>query len=299
MNEDRQDRQDRQDPLNGVDLRHLRYLAAVADAGTVTAAAECLRIAQPSLSQQIRALERRVGVPLFHRRPHGMEPTEAGERLLHGARRAFAELETALAAARGVPSEPTLGVSPGVPEPVLAAATALITADGQARPRITPLTTRNQIHMLRTGDLAYGILRLPCDATGLALHLLSDESLGAVLPTTHPLAAHPTLTWTDLTDQRLLWFPTANAPEFAATVLDTLATNGWTPDLITEPPGSHAQFRLTLRTTPNLIALRPAPSIADDPTLTWRPITPNPPHERLALATAHHTPWAQTLPTAP
>lgn len=283
------------DRLSGIDLRQLRYFVAVVDAGTVTGAAERLRIAQPSLSQQIRALERRVGVVLFHRRPHGMEPTEAGERLLIGVRRAFAELDAALAAVRGGSAEAALGVPPGIPESALAAATALIGSHGRTRARITAATTRDQAGMLRAGELAYGILRLPCDLAGLTVRLLADEPLGAVLAAGHPLAAHPALTWADLVGQRLLWFPPAYAPEFAATVLHTLAGHGWTPELVTEDPRSHAQFRLTLRTTPDLVALRPASAVGDDAALVWRPLTPDPPRERLALAAARDGRWARAL----
>src|ERR1700749_4150975 len=74
-------------PANqGLELRHLRYLVAVADAGTFTHAAERMFIAQPTLSQQIRRLEEMVGTPLLHRRRDGVELTEAGSVLLEESR---------------------------------------------------------------------------------------------------------------------------------------------------------------------------------------------------------------------
>jgi hypothetical protein len=56
-------------------LRQYEYALAVAEEGSVTAAAEVLRVAQPSLSQQIRGLERELGVQLFTRTPTGLVPT--------------------------------------------------------------------------------------------------------------------------------------------------------------------------------------------------------------------------------
>ena len=70
----------------GVELRHLRYFAAVADAGTFTRAAERLFVAQPTLSQQIHRLEQIVGTPLLHRRREGVQLTAAGTVLLAAAR---------------------------------------------------------------------------------------------------------------------------------------------------------------------------------------------------------------------
>ena len=62
----------------GVELRHLRYSVAVADAGTFTHAAERKSVAQPTLSQQIRRLEELVGTPLLQRRREGVRLTTAG-----------------------------------------------------------------------------------------------------------------------------------------------------------------------------------------------------------------------------
>jgi DNA-binding transcriptional LysR family regulator len=70
----------------GLELRHLRYFAAIAEAGTFTRAAERSFIAQPTLSQQIRQLEQLVGTPLLHRRRDGVALTAAGAVLLDAAR---------------------------------------------------------------------------------------------------------------------------------------------------------------------------------------------------------------------
>jgi DNA-binding transcriptional LysR family regulator len=78
-----------------MELRHLRYLLAVADAKSFTGAAAVLHVAQPALSQQIRALEKEVGVRLVDRGARTRGLTEAGDRF---ARRARAMLEEARAA---------------------------------------------------------------------------------------------------------------------------------------------------------------------------------------------------------
>ena len=81
------------DAHHGVELRHLRYLAAVADAGTITQAAERMFIAQPTLSQQIRRLEEMVGTPLLDRRRDGVRLTGAGTVLLEESRAALSLIE--------------------------------------------------------------------------------------------------------------------------------------------------------------------------------------------------------------
>src|SRR5689334_847382 len=70
----------------GLELRHLRYFVAVADAGSFTHAAERLFIAQPTLGQQVRRLEQIVGTPLLHRRREGLRLTAAGGVLLDASR---------------------------------------------------------------------------------------------------------------------------------------------------------------------------------------------------------------------
>ena len=77
----------------GVELRHLRYFVAVADAGTFTHAAEQMFVAQPTLSQQIRRLEEMVGTPLLQRAREGVRLTKAGSVLLEESRAVLSRVD--------------------------------------------------------------------------------------------------------------------------------------------------------------------------------------------------------------
>ncbi|MFI5939318.1 transcriptional regulator CynR [Streptomyces uncialis] len=74
------------------ELRHLRYLLAVAEQGSFTRAAEELRISQPTLSQQVRQLERTLGAQLLDRSGRTVRLTDAGEVYAGHARRALRDL---------------------------------------------------------------------------------------------------------------------------------------------------------------------------------------------------------------
>lgn len=96
-----------------MELRHLRYFVAVADAGSLTVAAEQkLHTSQPSLSRQIRDLEQEVGVPLMNRGPQGIELTSAGKAFLDHARMALVQAEAAKEAAlrAAQPARPTFAL---------------------------------------------------------------------------------------------------------------------------------------------------------------------------------------------
>jgi LysR family transcriptional regulator, hca operon transcriptional activator len=84
-----------------MELRHLRYFVAVAEAGSLKLAAEeKLHTTQPSLSRQIRDLEHEVGAPLFLRSARGVELTAAGRVFLDHARVVLSHAETALRSVR-------------------------------------------------------------------------------------------------------------------------------------------------------------------------------------------------------
>jgi DNA-binding transcriptional LysR family regulator len=84
-----------------MELHQLRYLRSVVRTGSVTAAAEAEFVAQPSVSKQLRQLERELGVPLFHRVGRRVVPTQAALTMADCADRVFGEIEAALAAVSG------------------------------------------------------------------------------------------------------------------------------------------------------------------------------------------------------
>jgi DNA-binding transcriptional LysR family regulator len=111
-----------------LELRHLRYFVALADAGNFTRAAEKIFIAQPTLSQQIRRLEEIVGTPLLQRRREGLRLTPAGRVLLDESRNVLALVDHTVNRARQAAGlgRPQLRVviPPGLPESLAVPAAA-------------------------------------------------------------------------------------------------------------------------------------------------------------------------------
>src|SRR5580704_8394429 len=102
-----------------MELRHLRYVLAVAEEGHITRAAERLGMQQPPLSRQVKAIERELGVQLFRRRPRGVELTAPGRSLLNEARAILSQLDRAFEmtrrTARGEQGRICIGVTPTSP----------------------------------------------------------------------------------------------------------------------------------------------------------------------------------------
>src|SRR3954468_17923420 len=155
-----------------IELRLLRYFAVVAEELHVGNAAARLFISQPALSQQIRALEEQVGVPLFTRHPRGVELTEAGVVLLSEAREVLARAdrleETVEELARGETDSVRIGIPPGVPPGLLPGLLERFRASHpDARLEVDQLTTPEQVERLAAGSLDLGLVRQPAGAPPL------------------------------------------------------------------------------------------------------------------------------------
>jgi DNA-binding transcriptional LysR family regulator len=102
--------------MRNIEMRHLRYFVAVAEAGSVMAGARAVGIVQPALSRQIHELEEAIGTPLLLRKAKGVELTAAGASFLRDAKQLLADLhgsrDRALRSAAGQLGELRLGVLP-------------------------------------------------------------------------------------------------------------------------------------------------------------------------------------------
>ena len=178
-----------------MELRHLRYFVAVADAGSLTVAAQrMLHTSQPSLSRQIRDLEDEVGAELLTRRARGIDLTPAGRAFLDHARSVLSQVEAAGEAARRVarPAKPcfTMGFLTGheltwMPEALRILRDELPNIDVMISSQYSPLLADG----LSKGKIDAAFLRRERGVPNLAFRLLVKEPLMVVLPSNHRLAA--------------------------------------------------------------------------------------------------------------
>jgi LysR family transcriptional regulator, hca operon transcriptional activator len=178
-----------------MELRHLRYFVAVAEAGSVTvAAARELHTSQPSLSRQIRDLEDELGTELLTRRARGIELTPAGRVFLDHARSVLSQVEAAAEAARRVahPAKPcfTMGFLTGheltwMPEALRMLRDELPNVDVMISSQYSPRLADG----LSKGKIDAAFLRREKGVPGLAFRLLVKEPLLVILPSDHRLAA--------------------------------------------------------------------------------------------------------------
>lgn len=174
-------------------MRQLLYFERVAELGSFTRAAQALHLVQPALSQQVAALEREVGLPLFHREARGVRLTEAGERLLPYARRVLSELERAQQALGALRELRTGRVALGLPpSATLSLLPAILEAFRRRYPalevQIVEEMTDVLVEQLLDGRLDLAVVSFPIDDHRLVTRPLFRERLVLVVPPNHRLA---------------------------------------------------------------------------------------------------------------
>jgi DNA-binding transcriptional LysR family regulator len=222
-------------------LRLLRAFVAVGNEGNVGRAAARLFVSQPSLSQDIRRLERAVGTDLFIRGPHGVRLTPAGEILHREVDAALTMLsrgvERACAAARDERHQVVLSFSPSIGHRLIP---ALLPVLEDRLPTVIvderEVDTGDVIPGILAGRFDLGLAHCTPDNPELQVTRLGDDPLCVAVASDHPVASQRDPVRLDqLTGLSLLLWPRHTAPEYYDHILAVCAIAGLHPDVVPGP----------------------------------------------------------------
>jgi DNA-binding transcriptional LysR family regulator len=202
-----------------MELRQLRYFVAAAEELNFHKAAQRLHLSQPSLSQQIIALEREVGAPLLERDTKHVRLTETGRLFLEEARRTLAQADRARETVRRAVQGKTGSLRVGYPAFGSAPFVRRLLTEFEARhPQIevkreAPLSSSDLSSLIRDHRIDAGFVRLPMeDMDRLASRTLEQDPLCAVISSAHEFAGRASVRMRDLRGVSFVGLPRNQNP---------------------------------------------------------------------------------------
>ena len=222
-----------------MELRQLRYFVATAEELHFGRAARRVHVAQPSLSRQIKLLERELGVRLFDRDTRRVRLTGAGREYLAEARGLLSRLtvaaETARRAERGELGRLGIGFVYLVALDVLPSLLRRFRASyPDVKLELHELSTEAQIAGVRDGSLDVGIVRTPSAIRALAVARIHRDEQVVALPATHPLAAGTSVKLKELRAERFIMFPRNDGTAMYDAIVGACAKAGFSPHIVQE-----------------------------------------------------------------
>lgn len=236
-----------------MELRHLRYFLAVAEELNFTRAARKLNMAQPPLTQQIKALEAEMGVTLFDRTGYRVELTDAGRSFLPQVARILADVRNAVLVAKRAAAGEVGHVRIGFTQS--ASFNPLVTATFRnfraAYPEVEMSLEESPSTVLaaalRDGRIDAAFVRPPLRiADGIDLQIVDEEEMVVAVASSHPLAQRADLRIEDLAGETFVLYPRAERPGLADTVIEACERAGFSPKV--------KQYTPQLSSTINLVA---------------------------------------------
>jgi len=219
-----------------MELRHIRYFAAVAEELSFTKAAKRLKIAQPPLSRQIRALENELGVQLFERRSGKTFLTEAGGRFLDAARVVLQQVDVAVDVARQTKNGELGTVRVGFGKGLGDVVSLVINQHMRVFPKIEidvrDILSGHQSPALLGRTIDVGFSHGPAGSLDVASEKLFKESLSVVLARSNPLARRPYLRLKDLKHETLLLIERSISPRVHDLALSLCRDAGLSPRIV-------------------------------------------------------------------
>jgi DNA-binding transcriptional LysR family regulator len=227
-----------------VELRHLTGFVAVAEELHFGRAAERLHMAQSPLSQQIRLLERDLGVRLFDRTTRSVRLTAAGRALLEPARHLLAEASavrrTVQAAHLGEVGRVTVGFAGASSYAALPLLTRAVTSElpGIELALVGQTYTGEALGRIAEGSLDLGFVALPV-RRGVTARLVRRERLVLALPDSHPLADRTEVAFAELEREPFVTFPVARGSAVREAMVQACHDAGFAPRIVQEAPDSY------------------------------------------------------------
>ncbi len=223
-----------------MELRHLRYFAAVAGEGNFTRAAEKLGIAQPPLSRQIRDLEIELGVDLLDRSTRPVRLTDTGRLFFEQSLQILASIDQLVQTARQYASSKqprfVIGVVGSIMQGALPDMIRRFRAQAaQIDVELVELTTVEQVAALKEGRIDAGLGRVRIDDAAIRREILYSETLVAALPAQDALALRgDPISLAELVAGTMIIYPSRPRPSYADQLLGLFRDHGCSPRKIIE-----------------------------------------------------------------
>jgi DNA-binding transcriptional LysR family regulator len=220
-----------------MELRHIRSFLSIAETLHFGRTAELIHISQPALSLQIRALEEEVGVRLFERNRRKTTLTAAGAAFRDDAAAALSQLEQATrrakAAANGKLGLLRIGfVSTAGSEIVPNIVRQFRQLNPAVEFSLRNILTAEQVHMLETGSLDIGFLRVPIgEHAALDIVVVHREPFVLVVPSSHKLAKRKRVRLREVAGQDFVMYERTYAPGFHDLMVGILRDAGIVPNV--------------------------------------------------------------------
>jgi DNA-binding transcriptional LysR family regulator len=221
----------------GLQLRHLRYFIAVAEEGSVMRAAQRLHVAQPSISRQIRDLEREVGCALFERLPRGVRTTAAGTAFLTEARSAVQNAARAVASARNAEELASAHLQIAAermtyyPAFITTMVSRFRSKNRDCRVKICVMSEQQQKSALRENQISASLSWITSEDDGEfeRMTLCDAEMQGVIIPAEHALADSEKVSLSDLAPLTRLVRPRRISSTVSLDLRRALAERGLQP----------------------------------------------------------------------
>jgi DNA-binding transcriptional LysR family regulator len=263
----------------GVELRHLRYLVAVAEELNFTKAARRLRVAQPALSRQIRQLEDEIGVRLFERGHRQVSLTAAGRGFLAEAREVIERSAQAVRTARDLSDQTAGRLDIGYVWGLFHSfAPGAVARFRQKYPDVSvnlfDLTATQQASALAEGRLDAGLIGFAheADAAGLEKRRVGVCRFVAALPAGHRATRRRAVSLASLAQESFFVISEETYPGAAHVARDACVRAGFRPKILQAAERGHTILGLVAGNCG--VALLPEPLRAlPHPGVVFRPLT--------------------------